>query len=121
MSKETENTLKPCPFCGGEPKSGFGKVCCTSTYCIINSSDGVERWVDVKKWNTRSTPKIDKALEEIRFIGTGIELRRKILSKYMNDLYNYKQVTTVPTSQVFNWFGDIHRDVDKILSLLEGK
>lgn len=48
-----------------------------------------------------------------------IECRRKIISQYMNDLYNFKKITTVPTSEVFNWIGAIHRDIEKLNALIK--
>lgn len=53
------------------------------------------------------------------FLMIDIELRRKAISKYMNDLYNFKNVTTVPTSEVFNWIGAIHRDIEKLNKLIK--
>lgn len=53
------------------------------------------------------------------YLMTYIEHRRKTISKYMNDLYNFKNVTTVPTSEVFNWIGAIHRDIEKLNSLIK--
>ena len=61
------------------------------------------------------------SLERLKadYLMIDIECRRKAISKYMNDLYNFKNVTTVPTSEVFNWIGAIHRDIKKLNDLIK--
>lgn len=53
-----EKELKDCPFCGSSPKlwvsSSGDVVSCINVYCIVNSSNGMTRWVDKDKWNTRA-------------------------------------------------------------------
>ena len=61
------NELKPCPFCGGEPSTGFidyegdtwvGKheVSCFNNKCVVQpNTDSYETEEDaIKAWNTRA-------------------------------------------------------------------
>lgn len=84
MTSEAENELKPCPFCGDEPKYSYNDFFkrhsygCANAMCSVNPSDNSHNnsKQEAKKiWNTR-TDTIAEKDEAIRMLREAVDLFR---------------------------------------------
>ena len=135
MNKEYQNTLRNCPFCGGEAivlqnDEGFYYIGCKNAECIgyvfYNKVYYSLKERGIKSWNTRKPiddqiQEMQDEIQELRII-TGLMQKRKYYKKFVDEVWRRQEgyeLSSPDADYIYKLYFELIEERDKFIEQLK--